>query len=212
MSFYKGENVMVKEKDDNIYITKSTLKERGWTEGLINKFLKPSKIVENPKYHKASPMLLYLESDVLSVIESEDFKDAKEKAERRRQSAYKAVNTKKNKTKSDIEELLSQIKPPPREDYMKIREYAITHYNNHKLNYTNNWDFIPVDSNESLDFSFERRIICNYLRHVVMNFYEDNLDAMYGRVGNEIYYEQLKDKIMEAIFQTYPELRYDWKN
>lgn len=34
---------MTKEKDDNIYITKSTLKKQGWTENLIKSFLKPAK-------------------------------------------------------------------------------------------------------------------------------------------------------------------------
>ena len=94
---------------------------------------------------------------------------------------------------------------------MVLREKAIRHYNKHKLEYDNNYDFVPINPNDSLDFSFERRIICNYVRHVVMSFYEENLDAMFGRVGKETYYEQLKTKIMEAIFQTYPELRYDWK-
>ena len=202
---------MKKEKDDNIYITKSTLKKQGWTENLIKSFLKPAKTVVNPIYHNASPMLLYLEKDVESVIVTEEFKIAKEKSEKRKQSASKAIETKKSKTKSDIEKLLSNIKPPKREDYMILRKKAIKHYNEHKLNNTEDWNFEIIDSNDNLDFSFERRIICNYLRHVVMKFYENNLEAMFGRVGNETYYEQLKTEIMNAIFKTYPELQYDWK-
>lgn len=202
---------MGKELGEEVYITRSTLKERGWTEGLIKKFLKPAKEVENPMYHNAAPMLLYLKSDSLAVQETEEFKLAKEKADKRKQSASKAVKTKREKTKTDIDTLLSKVTPPKRENYMILREKAIYHYNKHKLEYDNNWEFIPIDPNDSLDFSFERRIICNFLRHVVMSFYEENLDAMFGRVGKETYYEQLKTKIMEAIFQTYPELRYDWK-
>jgi hypothetical protein len=42
------------------YLTQTQLKERGWTEGLIKRFLpRPSKRKENPNYKSGPPMCLY---------------------------------------------------------------------------------------------------------------------------------------------------------
>ena len=42
------------------HLTKSRLKDRGWTESLINKFLgEPDLTKDNPMYRCAAPMCLY---------------------------------------------------------------------------------------------------------------------------------------------------------
>ena len=80
-------------------ITQSTVIDKGFTKAMIKKLL-PSPIERpNPNYKKAAPMKLYVESDVLKVMETDEYKEEWEKAQKRKTSALKAVETKKENLK-----------------------------------------------------------------------------------------------------------------
>lgn len=58
-----------KQTEKEKYITRATIKERGWTDGKISLLLKePDKEVPNPFYKSASKMKLY---SLTRVIEQE---------------------------------------------------------------------------------------------------------------------------------------------
>jgi hypothetical protein len=57
-----------------IYFRSSELKQRGWTEGLIRKFLpKPDETKTNPIIRSAAPMKLYKIKRVEKIEKSEKF-------------------------------------------------------------------------------------------------------------------------------------------
>ena len=75
-------------------ITLSTLKQRGWTEAMIRDVLgNPDALAPNPHYSKGAPMKLYTLQRVVEAESSEDYRVAKEKADRRRVAARKGQAT-----------------------------------------------------------------------------------------------------------------------
>ncbi len=82
---------------NNRLIAQSTLISKGWTKSMIVKFLPDPKLVPNPHYKCAAPMKLYEEDEVSSIMDTDEFLIAFEKAKKRKESAQKAV-----KTKTDI--------------------------------------------------------------------------------------------------------------
>jgi len=55
------------------YLTKAKLKERGWTDKLIGRFLsQPDKTKTNPHYKAGPPMCLYCLQRVEQIEASED--------------------------------------------------------------------------------------------------------------------------------------------
>ena len=80
------------------YLSKPKLKERGWTDGMVRKFLgEPDATRPNPHYKCAAPMGLYDVKRVEKVERSAKFKAEMEKLAGRKQSAQKAVKTKMQK-------------------------------------------------------------------------------------------------------------------
>ena len=81
--------------NDNKMITQSRIiEEYGWTKSLISKFLPDPVLKANPHYRKAAPMRLWDEDTVKQVMTTSEFQDAMEKANKRKKSASKAVETK----------------------------------------------------------------------------------------------------------------------
>jgi hypothetical protein len=72
------------------------LKERGWTEAMIRDLLgEPDLHVDNPNYKSAAPMRLWRLQKVEAIEALPEFAARKERAERQRTAAGKAVQTKK---------------------------------------------------------------------------------------------------------------------
>ncbi len=77
----------------------------------------------------------------------------------------------------------------------RLTEKACEHYNRlHEFSKTAS----PNDSPEFLS-----RIARNYIRHELTD-YEERLDALFAKVGNESAYNRLKTRINEAISEVYP--------
>ena len=75
-------------------IALSILKQRGWTEAMIRDVLgDPDALAPNPHYSKGAPMKLFTLHRVVKAESSEDYRVAKEKADRRRVAARKGQTT-----------------------------------------------------------------------------------------------------------------------
>jgi hypothetical protein len=186
-------------KPEKNYITMSDVKEQGWTSTMINRFLpKPDKIKRNPYYKCVAPMKLYEKAKVEEIEKTEQFKKAYEKAQQRRKSCKKAIETKRDKLMSYVESINVDI---PEKDINVVRKNAIDSYND--------WQFSRMDSSffasESSDPDFLDRITVNYLRHE-MTQYERQLYMIKGKTGKVKAYSKLKRKILDAIAQVYPDL------
>lgn len=80
------------------YLTTPRLKERGWTDAMIKKFLgEPDATRDNPHYKCAAPMKLYDTKRVERVERRKSFKEYMEASAGRKQSAQKSVQTKLEK-------------------------------------------------------------------------------------------------------------------
>ena len=87
---------MIKKK---INFRSSELKQRGWTEGLIKKFLpKPDELKTNLIVKSAAPMKLYKITRVEKIEKSEKFIKEIVSISKRKIAAQKAVETKTTKT------------------------------------------------------------------------------------------------------------------
>ena len=88
-----------KKKEEYITVT-GLVEKRGWTRSMATKLLEnlDYKEVNNPHYKCAAPMTLYYLKDIKRIEKTKKFAQLKEKAEKRKISAKKAVETKINTT------------------------------------------------------------------------------------------------------------------
>lgn len=117
--------------------------------------------------------------------------------EKRRKAAQKATKTRQEKLLNNINKLEITV---PRYDLPTLRQTACDHYNSH---WTNSRDYkraAPDDDQDFLD-----RITVNFLRHE-LSCYEAQLVEITGKVGKQVGYEQLKQRVLNAIAETYPDL------
>lgn len=185
------------------YISKAGLKERGWTDTGITKFLGPcDKTAVNPHYRKAAPMHLFLVDRVVAAEQTDAYRQFTEKNKNRVTGAKKAVKTKKERL---LEELMGWQINVKKKKYHKVVRNAINSYNSfhHMLNVERGHEYIKASKNS--DPEFLRRITVNYLRHNLSS-YEERLDDLFGKVGKTEAYIILNRKIYESIAKAYPDL------
>lgn len=187
------------------YLSTPKLKERGWTDGMIRKFLgEPDAMRPNPHYKCAAPMKLYELKRVERTERSKKYQAEKEASAQRRQSAAKGVATKREKSIQFARTVEINV---PLMDYNELLKKACWSYNEwHQYDRRGyfNEDFIParVDS----DPDFLHRITINYLRHECTS-YEQQLYKLFGKTGVHEAHDILQERINDEICRVYPELK-----
>lgn len=197
----EGELIMVKE-----FITKSGLKERGWTEKAINMWLTVDHESANPFYKSASPMKLYKISDVIKVEGTEEFQAWFEKKKSRATSYEKAIQTKKQKSMALMQTCIDRLKPPKRYPLRKIKKQAVHERVAYLRMIGRSEEAISIGVYEP-----NKRQMCNYIRHNLVQGYDEDCWTCYGLVGVNECYLAYKSAVMDVIFSVYPELKYDWR-
>lgn len=207
-------------------VSKSTvLKRDGWTNKAIELFLPiPDKEVPNPHYKKAAPMKLYQEDKVIRVENTNEFIIFKGKSSHHRNNAQKAVRTKTDKIIEYVNNLIVEVPILSKDELIKN---ACNHFN-YRLElkqekYDDWWwrkgqneskedgIYEPIDfqnARPNSDPVFLTRICVNYLRHCLTR-YEKELNLLFGKVGKDNAYLILKEKINEAILDTYPWMKFN---
>ena len=197
---------MNKSNDKEIeYITFTDLKEkRGWSKRLIDNFLfEPDLYTQNTHRGRDSVCKLYKMERVLEVeAEDEEFHEEFEKVKKRRNSALKSVNKKRQELFDYINNLEIRILEFPTQQ--KLFKAAINHYNNLQFEREN---YFATDATTNSDAKFLKRISVNFLRHSCVN-YEPELDQLFGKIGRNEGYWMLKEKINDLIYEKYPFLEY----
>lgn len=183
---------MLKDK----YVGAWTLKERGWTETTIRKFLgEPDKTTVNPHYRSGPMCRLYLEDRVLAIESTPEWQEAKARSDKRKISSAKATATKTEKLLSEyiprlqVDQALSKL---PLEN---IQEYAIESYN--EWNWGNG-----RRADKCSDKDFLERITKNFIRHELTN-YDELLEDVQGKTGKNKFYDIIRSKISDAIFERF---------
>lgn len=182
------------------YYNKTELKDLGFTESMINALLPEPTLRPNPFYRSGSPMRLYPKDVVDSVIESPEFKVDLEKSKARRSSAMRAVKTKREKTKRDVDEAISRIKVRCPKG-MRTRDGALAAGVRHK-------ERLDASRGEFGDYrnaddETRERWTVNYIRHELTD-YESELFDMAGKVGCGEEYWRYKKAVLDAISESYP--------
>lgn len=189
------------------YVTKTNVKQEfGWTERLIKIFMaEPDLTKRNPFYRTASPMLLYKRDRILQIMNSKEFEIEYQKTEKRKESAYKAIDTKLEKTEKIISEIEIDI---PKISDEELKERAIYNYEQFKRDqyYLRGEydlsDTYEVDRNNLRD-GFIRRITFNYIRHNLAN-YDYVIENLSGKVGFAEARSYLKNRIYSEAIKIYP--------
>lgn len=183
------------------YITISTVKRRGWTELAIKKWLgEPDKIAKNPHGRNAPPMKLFSLGRVEEIEKGEEWLEWNNKTKNKRRIIGAKTKERADKKRGEI---LSYIKNLPIEiTYFKKEELyrlACEHYNDLWASRGN----FDKHADSSFSKSFLDRIAVNMLRHEFSQ-YEDELEEIFGKIGKDLAYIELKNLVLNKIKEKYP--------
>jgi hypothetical protein len=197
-----------KEKKEE-YITTSGLRERGWTAKLIRDFAgNPDKTERNPVYKSAAPMRLYLLKRIKRIENTKKFRVASEKSKKRKESALRSADKKRQRTIEYATNLVIRIPIFTKE---KLIAKACKSYNDFQMlkmmERGGDYDYEPATPDS--DIKFLSRICTNFLRHKCTK-YEKALDNMFGNVGVQEGHDIIKRRVNEAIFETYEWIDRDY--
>ena len=185
------------------WISVAGLKGRGWTEGNIKSFLgEPDRLADNPHYKSAPKMKLFKLARVEKVEESSSFKEWQSKNATRRANirlkSLEVMEKRRMQLLNFVDALEIEI---PIIEKDELYRQAVESYNDL---WSSRGDYEKVASIKS-PRGFLDRITVNFLRHECSE-YESQIDAMFGKVGNELAYIRLKIRILKAIAVCYPYL------
>lgn len=159
------------------------LRSRGWTDTLIQHHLAVhDETRPNPKYPNAgNRMKLYRLTRVEEAEASDAFQKALLRSNARKAAARKGVATKSEKMQDYLDNLTIAIDSIEKDTLIGLAKEN----SRSKL--------LPVEQD-----------CVNYLRHVASK-YEDELQNLYGKVGANDAYFDIKEMVLNAIAE-----KYDW--
>ena len=196
-----------KKKEEYITVT-GLVEKRGWTRSMATKLLEnlDYKEVNNPHYKCAAPMTLYYLKDIKRIEKTKKFAQLKEKAEKRKISAKKAVETKINTTVDIADTFSITIE---RIDLEDLRKYTLEEKQNwYNYRFFNFLDGEICRNAYSADEETIKRWMVNFIRHNLSD-YEEQLEILEGRTGKNKGYWHFKIKLAEEMKRVYPELEKD---
>jgi len=179
----------------------SSLKDRGWTDAAIRKFLgEPDFTRTNPHYYSAAPMRFYQCDRIEKVEASDEYQQWSERSAIRKATALKAAD-KKRKEMTDWARNIPISIPAIQKD--KLTELAIDDYNSLWAERGKDKKAYAIDPP-----AFLNRLRVNYLRHSESD-YESLLNKTFGKVGVADAYDIIKERILDEIARIYPELGHE---
>lgn len=196
-----------KDEPKEKMITMSTVISMGWTKSMIAALLPEPKLVDNPYYRKAAPMKLYKEQDVLVAMESEAYKQAAEKASKRKLSAQKATKTKTENLAKNMEAFVESVSVEVIDEARLVKETIEA--KNAWYYYTEQYELIT--NKTKVDSETLHRWVVNYIRHNLVS-YDYGLYKMKGKTGKNALYAQYKNAILEKIAAAYPKYAMECRN
>lgn len=184
-------------------LTMPTLRERGWTPAMVRDLLgDPDALCKNPVYRTAAPMRLWSLDRVARMEGDPEFERRRALAQRRSAASSRAAARRRDELLAEVAQVPVGVPKLTRD---RLTRQACAHYNNFR---SGRWDydddeFTPATLDS--DPAFLERITVNYLRHELTN-YEEQLWALFGRVGRNEAEELVRERVYRAIAEAYPEL------
>lgn len=173
------------------YVSRSELKRRGWTEKMIDWLLKKPDVTQsNPYYRHAAPMKLYRIERVNYVESTPGFFIAKEKADKRKMSSCRAMETKREEAKNWARSVFIKVPSLDREETVRnaIKTYNESHFS--QASTDSNWSTI-------------REITLTYIREK-MTDYETVLEIMHGEIGVDSALDIIQERVQAKILEVNP--------
>lgn len=190
------------EEQKEQLISQTTVLSMGFTKSMIDKLLPPPILKRNPHYASSSPMKLWREDDVRSVMETQEFQTMAAKSAARKAASAKAVETKRQKAELLTDELIKNIKV--RRWNMAVLERKTLDDKELRNLEHGNFD-MPMPDTKTLE-----RWMVNFIRHNLCE-YDDSLEELFGLVGKDELYQRLKSETLAKIAEVYPELEAECK-
>lgn len=190
------------EEQKEQLISQTTVLSMGFTKSMIDKLLPPPILKRNPHYASSSPMKLWREDDVRSVMETQKFLTMAAKSAARKAASAKAVETKRQKAELLTDELIKNIKV--RRWNMAVLERKTLDDKELRNLEHGNYD-MPMPDTKTLE-----RWMVNFIRHNLCE-YDDSLEELFGLVGKDELYQRLKSETLAKIAEVYPELEAECK-
>lgn len=192
---------MQEQEERKELITQSAILEMGFTKTMITKLLPKPIEKSNPYYKCASPMKLWEKELVLKVMDTNEFKEELDKANKRRKASTKAVESKKNKLKEQVEELKLNLYIRKLSDKKLIHKTIMD--KNYWYSLHNDFEFVDE---KTVDKATLDRWIVNYIRHNLID-YDDDLMMIKGKVVIGEAYVDYKKYVLKEIAKIYPKYK-----
>lgn len=190
------------------WLTKAAVKERGWTDGAIKKFLGVHEETrKNPHYRSGPPMQLWRVETVCKSELHPEFIAWKTKHDCRRESLKKRAIEQHQQQRSLLMEWVDSLAiEVPKYSEEQLFKFAVKNYNDLWSSREKFEKLIYQDFRE-LDPEFLHRITINALLHVFSD-YEYHLAQVEGLTGASEARSKLKRRILTSIHKTYPNVTY----
>lgn len=184
-------------------ITQSTVLKMGFTQSLIKKFLPAPVEKKNPVFRNAAAMKLWYEEDVLAVMETEEFQAEYKKVKKRKESAMKAVEAKKDQLMTKIRKCAEKIVVVKVDGEQLVRDTlkAKKEWYEYQSAVRDIYEFHDVSSVD--DATLDRWIV-NYIRHNLVR-YDSVVDSLFGKTGKSEAYYYFRKEVLLKIADVYPE-------
>jgi hypothetical protein len=180
--------------------TISELKERGWTQGLIKRFLGEPDATRPNRYRRRrrkSPVRLYGANRVTELEASPEFAEAKGMAMVRSKAATKAAQRKAASLLAEVDAIEISV---ARFSLPTLRRAAIEAWEARRFKHGK----LEANGRRAAKGTI-RRWMVNHARHHFTG-YDALIEGLFAKVGKRQAYKLLKVRTLEAIAKVYPEL------
>jgi hypothetical protein len=165
--------------------TLTNLRELGWTQSLIEKFLPEPELMENPYYPNSAPMKLWKKKMVNEIMDTDEFQKAQEEVE---------------------EYIYPKIKIELIEDDEELRSRVLRSIPRRVVNF----ECRIGDERGRIDEEVMRDWALRYIKNHLVDY-----DFLYEALGRQVNKKVLQYEygafIMQKIFEVYPKYSKSYK-
>lgn len=195
---------------DSPFYNKTELKERGWTETAITKFLgNPDRKGKNRKGRKGK-VSLYFKERVHHAEQTPNFKEWKLKSATRSQASLAAAEKKRQETLTKVSSRLDSI--DLKDEYKHLTRQELRHQASESFlaiekrrEERSRGKYVAEQITSRRTDAFFDRIEANYLRHEG-TVYDEELKEYFNATGVGQAIDMVREKIYNTIASYYPHL------
>ena len=183
-------------QNEEKHFTKTTLKERGWSDALIEQLLPPPIVCRNPYYRKMN-MYLWKEYDVLEAEKQPEFTAHLKRRSVHQKRAQAAVRTKNRKMQERLTDAIARI---------RVEEVDYAQVVNDAVDAKQNWYDMTGQYDRRVRGADQKTIerwTVNYIRHNLTT-YDSFLYSAKGKTGISFAYPLYRRAVLEKIAEVYP--------